>query len=65
MTKNEICPKCHHHAIDHVIIGPHGNGCQAVVELDGGHLPSYCGCDYYLWEQLHPDLTAVLHNSRS
>jgi hypothetical protein len=42
---NEICPKCGHHALEHVIIGPNGNGCQVMI---GESERGTCGCLEYL-----------------
>lgn len=42
---NEVCPKCGHHALDHVIFGPKGHGCQ--VMIGGEHERGTCGCTNY------------------
>ena len=54
---NEVCIDCEHHALQHVFIGPNGNGCQ---ELGGGEFEATtCGCLNYLLVKPTGPLTAV------
>lgn len=47
MVRNEACPECKHHMLEHVLSGEHGVGCQAKIgELDGPNY-AYCNCEHY------------------
>jgi len=42
---NDVCKRCGHHWLSHVIYGPNGHGCQ---ELVGESEPSSCNCETFI-----------------